>query len=78
MRALFQEKTEVRVSGNLPALYKTEIALCEEHARTNFSLSSTKSRGSSINMHGVHGAQAAEGVSLSRQVGTTTGRNQLS
>jgi hypothetical protein len=82
IREMFQEQTKPMSSpsvnsSNLPALYRTELQLCEDHAKEKFSLKFTKRAGSSFNHHSIAGAHAANSVSLRPQVGTQTGRNQL-
>jgi Protein of unknown function (DUF2786) len=56
--------------GNPPALYQNENKLLQTYAAQKFNLTYKKTRGSDINAHGAAGMRAADGVSLSTQVGS--------
>ncbi len=80
-RYLEQTKETVETSKNphnLPALYKSELALAKETAQKNHpNLKTMNSRGSSINNHGTAGKTAADGVSLSGQISGAKSKGNL-
>lgn len=56
--------------SNLPALYSQELALVDDWAKENMDLRDTKGAELKLDwMHSANGAAAAEGISLSGQIG---------
>lgn len=59
--------------GNLPALYKTELALANDYAHQHWNLGRGKSRNIKMGNAAEHGRRAGDGVSFNQQI---SGRRQ--